>query len=464
MKHLYLSLFIIASICLHAGTIVFKGEIKEIPKKAHTHLYFLAHAGGNTIMLDSLKLDAKGRFSFASKMDLEAGLYYLSLDKLNLKPIILSPSEPNVEINSSYESWNKGEVSILNSKENEGYTVLNKLLNAHNEGINDFRSKINISKVDSFYNREVEAAEDHISFRTSQLNQQLFGLQKEYKGTYIGDVLSMMYIVPQMSEYPSVAQHYDNTPSFLHDHYWDFTNFKDPRVLNAPMFLAKLNEYSVNFADFNGLRAQGSIDKLLVRALENELVFDYCIRYLFRLFSEENMDEQMVYILSNYIDKEGVGLLQSTTQYVNTFRQSLRGLRVQDFISKTSSGVEVRLSEVLAKHKACLLYFWSSTHKASTELNKDLKEIRKAVGTDNLGIMGVSFETDGIQWKNTVDALGLDWANVSDLKGGNSPLIQQFNVKQLPNLLLLRSDGTIIMRNPDLKKMVAVLLEAFNNQ
>ena len=230
------------------------------------------------------------------------------------------------------------------------------------------------------------------------------------------------------------------------------------------MFLAKLNEYSVNFADFNGLRAQGSIDKLLVRALENELVFDYCIRYLFRLFSEENMDEQMVYILSNYIDKEGVGLLQSTTQYVNTFRQSLRGLRVQDFVSKTSSGVEVRLSEVLAKHKACLLYFWSSTHKASTELNKDLKEIRKAVGTDNLGIMGVSFETDGIQWKNTVDALGLDWANVSDLKGGNSPLIQQFNVKQLPNLLLLRSDGTIIMRNPDLKKMVALLLEAFNNQ
>ena len=128
MKHLYLSLFIIASICLNAGTIVFKGEIKEIPKKAHTHLYFLAYAGGNTVMLDSLKLDAKGRFNFTSKMDLEAGLYYLSLDKLNLKPIILSPSEPNVEINSSYELWNKGEVSILNSKENEGYTVLNKLL------------------------------------------------------------------------------------------------------------------------------------------------------------------------------------------------------------------------------------------------------------------------------------------------------------------------------------------------
>ncbi len=94
-------------------------------------------------------------------------------------------------------------------------------------------------------------------------------------------------------------------------------------------------------------------------------------------------------------------------------------------------------------------------------MNNDLKQLLAAVNTPEFGIMGIGIEKDGIKWKNTIDQLGLSWVNVSDLKGVNSALIPQFNIKKLPHLLLLRADGTIVSRNPNMQQLMAILLEAF---
>ena len=463
MRLLQVFFFCLIAFNLKADKINFSGSITDIPKGPKSHLYLFAHVSGNTVFVDSLKIDTKGKFEYESSIDLEAGVFYLSLDKVNLKPLVLSPSEKETQINASYDDWNKGDVKISSSKENELYSVLMQLVAGHEKLIKEYREKLNISRVDSFYERELEAVEDYLSYRYTQLNQSMLNIQRTHTGTYVADILSLMYVVPQMSEYPEVSQNYDNTIAFLHDHYWDFTDFKDPRILNTPEFTSKLGEYVVNYADFSALKAQSSIDKLMSRASQNPMVYDYCLRYLLSVFTERNMDAQAVYLIQSYVDKEGVSLLESTATYVNSFRQYLRGMRVNDFASKTATGEEVRLSEVLAKNKATILYFWSSTDKASTAMNNDLLQIKKAIATEGLGIIGVAFENDGIQWKNTVDALKLDWVNVSDIKGGASPLISQYNIKQLPHLLLLSANGTIVLRNPDLKQLMAVLLEAFQN-
>jgi peroxiredoxin len=454
-------LFVALNTSVFAENITFKGAISNIPSGTATHIYLFAHIAGGTVFVDSTKLDSKGRFSYTSKLDLGAGLYYMSIDKVNLKPMILSKSEPETSITATYDEWNQGKVNIKGSKENKAYDILQQVLNNHQQQIKQFAERVNTSRVDSFYKREMETIEDHLSYRYTQLNQVIFNINNEYKGTFVGDILSPMFIVPQMSEYPSVSQNYDNSVSFLHDHFWDLSDFKDQRVLNTPQFTNKLNEYIGSYSDFNSAKGASTIDNVLGRAKANPMVFDYCVRYLLNAFSENKLDGMMNYIIKKYIDTYEGKLMDGTKAYVNSFRQFLVGMKVNDFSANTPKGEAVALSNLLAKHKAVLLYFWSSEDKGSTAMNNDLKQLLAAVNTPEFGIMGIGIEKDGIKWKNMIDQLGLSWVNVSDLKGVNSTLIPQFNIKKLPHLLLLRADGTIVSRNPNMQQLMAILLEAF---
>ena len=58
----------------------------------------------------------------------------------------------------------------------------------------EFSRGVNISVVDSFYNREKETVEEHISYRKSLFNNQLMTIKANYKGTFVGDVLTSLYL------------------------------------------------------------------------------------------------------------------------------------------------------------------------------------------------------------------------------------------------------------------------------
>ena len=126
-------LFVALNTSVYAENITFKGTISSIPSGTARHIYLFAHIAGGTIFVDSTKLDSKGRFSYTSKLDLGAGLYYVSIDKVNLKPLILIKSEPETSITATYDEWNQGKVNIKGSKENKAYDILQQVLNNHQQ-------------------------------------------------------------------------------------------------------------------------------------------------------------------------------------------------------------------------------------------------------------------------------------------------------------------------------------------
>lgn len=60
------------------------------------------------------------------------------------------------------------------------------------------------------------------------------------------------------------------------------------------------------------------------------------------------------------------------------------------------------------------------------------------------GVIGISLDTDEKAWKTAVSNLGMDWTQLSDLKGWKSDAAAVYGVSAIPSNVLLDGEGTIV--------------------
>jgi hypothetical protein len=76
-------------------------------------------------------------------------------------------------------------------------------------------------------------------------------------------------------------------------------------------------------------------------------------------------------------------------------------------------------------------------------------------------IYGVSMDSSAINWKNAIQKDGLEWVQVSDLQGFDSPIREDFEVEALPTNYLLDQNGRIIAKNIDVADLKGELDHLF---
>lgn len=80
-------------------------------------------------------------------------------------------------------------------------------------------------------------------------------------------------------------------------------------------------------------------------------------------------------------------------------------------------GKIVSSSDIIGKSKLTLVQFWHTGISGLKENQEELKNAYQKYHTKGLSIVGVSSDTDTLEWKIRVQAAKLPWPNVSDLKG-----------------------------------------------
>ena len=104
-------------------------------------------------------------------------------------------------------------------------------------------------------------------------------------------------------------------------------------------------------------------------------------------------------------------------------------------------GVKTRLSDIDAK--AVLVCFWSPEDAVQKMFNLDvLKGIYDTYRPKGLKIYQAAISSDKPSWERIVTAQGLEWVNVCDGLGQNSPVIGLYNLTKLPAYFLI-VDGQI---------------------
>ncbi len=117
------------------------------------------------------------------------------------------------------------------------------------------------------------------------------------------------------------------------------------------------------------------------------------------------------------------------------------------------------LSLADAKGKVTLIDFWASWCGPCLRQIPDLKDAYASYHEKGFEIFGVSVDTKAEKWKSSIEKYGMDWPNVSNLKGWGSEAAASYNVTFVPFNVLIDGDGKIIAKNLHSKSLQGKLAE-----
>ncbi|WP_421920543.1 redoxin domain-containing protein [Marinifilum sp.] len=136
------------------------------------------------------------------------------------------------------------------------------------------------------------------------------------------------------------------------------------------------------------------------------------------------------------------------------------GKPAPDFTLNTPEETPFSLSSL--KGKVVVIDFWASWCGPCRAENPHMVELYKEVNEKGVEFLGVSLDDNKDNWLKAIEADGLIWKHVSDLKGWNSKASRMYGVTGIPATVLLDQNGVIVaknLRSADLKVEIEKLLQ-----
>lgn len=108
--------------------------------------------------------------------------------------------------------------------------------------------------------------------------------------------------------------------------------------------------------------------------------------------------------------------------------------------------------------KVILLSFWRSGDSNSRNNNVDINNnFKNQIPFSSVGIVSFSFDTQRDHWTTAIEADKMNWPQVSDLKGDDSPNATNWGIKTMPTYYVLDSGYHIIEGDVSYSRLAFVI-------
>jgi peroxiredoxin len=108
---------------------------------------------------------------------------------------------------------------------------------------------------------------------------------------------------------------------------------------------------------------------------------------------------------------------------------------------------ENRIALSSLKGNVTLIDFWASWCGPCRQENPNVVKAYNQFHAKGFDIIGVSLDTQKEQWQAAIAKDGMQWKQVSDLKGWNSEVAMMYGVQSIPMNFLLDKEGKIIAKD-----------------
>ena len=137
------------------------------------------------------------------------------------------------------------------------------------------------------------------------------------------------------------------------------------------------------------------------------------------------------------------------------------GLMYSDIELPDMDGNKRKLSEWCGKGNYVLVDFWASWCGPCRKEMPNVVETYVKYHSKGYEIVGVSFDNKAEPWKAAVKQLGMDWPQISDLKGWESAASEAYGIMAIPSNVLLDGEGRIVASDLRGERLHAKLKEIY---
>jgi peroxiredoxin len=207
--------------------------------------------------------------------------------------------------------------------------------------------------------------------------------------------------------------------------------------------------------DSNATKAVERISVAFVKRHPGSYVSPLAIIRLYQATQNGATAEELYKLMTEPVQSSGLG--QYVNQQIQESKINAIGSVVKDFSQNDTAGNPVNFSSYRGKY--VLLDFWASWCRPCRMENPNVVAAYNKFHGKNFTILSVSLDQAKSAWLNAIQMDGLNWNHVSDLKGWNNEVAGLFQIRSIPQNLLIDPDGKIIAKN-----LRGLLLENILNQ
>jgi thiol-disulfide isomerase/thioredoxin len=443
-------LFTFFAVQLTAQQIQFTGRILGCPEGTKVYLYELNGLAAKQLSEGALVAGTTDNYQFSLPAG-EPKIYGLGLDQENAKHIILGKE-------GGFTVWGNCEkmpyARTVGSEANGKLENIQKELRNADEALVKYRSEYNslksigmdgsiwlsrIAETDSIKKKVLTDAQALGSFYApiaslaTQYSFEKNALAGEGEAAYLSRVF-FQHVNLKDKQLNQIPQLFNAFKTFAEE---SSKTASTPALLDAAI-KANLNQIADGSPAYRTALG-GAIAGL--KTLNSPLYFDYASSYIQRYKAQDRGD------------------IARLDFDLNKNRTFIPGMVAPDLVGPTPEGASYSLNAM--RGSVVLLDFWASWCGPCRRENPSVKAAYEKYKSKGFDILGVSLDKTKEAWVGAIQADGLPWHHISDLKGWQSDHAALYSVTSIPQTLLIDREGKIIERNLRGPALEAKLKEIF---
>ncbi len=421
------------------------------------------HLGDKQYIKDTVDTDKSGSGLFAGDESLEQGLYMIVMPDNRYFEIILSHDQHFNIVCNRDDFINT--LQFNGSEENRYFIEYQRKWMELQSNAAELRKEFETSESSPATKRKL----------TKKLNDHedvMINFLKTSAESYRGTILSQMIkaLIPVKAPEFEISDGATNPDSvkwvktylYNKDHFFDYFDLSDPRLIRTPIFHSKLNAFFSSVIIQHPDSIYNEIIKVADLSSPNHETFRYVIGFLFNHFRESQYmghDEILVrladdYYLSGVADWASEEFLTGLRTEVKRLRTNLIGVKATDLVMETYTGEWKSLYDINSEFT--ILYFWEPNCGHCKTTTPVLRDIYNQYKDKGIQVFAVCTQTNKDEWEEYIAGNSLEWINGWD-PTRSTHFDFYYNVNSTPMIYILNSNKIIIAKKIGVENVVGFI-------